>query len=75
MSGHTLQFLTYRKEKVDLRSLFIAVSFPSVSDSDVTRKSESMTIGVMASVWGVNGFLVGLPIRRSIWPIAGEFLD
>ena len=48
MSGRTLQFLRYRKEKVDLRSLFIAVSFQSVSDSDVTRKSESMTVGVMA---------------------------
>ena len=97
MSGRTLQFLRYRKEKVDLRSLFIAVSFRSVSDSDVTRKSGSMTVGtnygVMAgqlgnmaeeklkcrgffsSVRGVNGFLVGLSIRRSIWPIAGEFLD
>ena len=45
MSGRTLQFLRYRKEKVDLRSLFIAVSFRSVSDSDVTRKSGSMTVG------------------------------
>ena len=94
MSGRTLQFLRYGKEKVDLRSLFIAVSFRSVSDSDVTRKSESMTVGVMAgqtgeygrgktmkcrcffsSVRGLNGFLVGLPIRKSIWPIAGESLD
>ena len=48
MSGRTLQFLRYRKEKGDLRSLFIAVSFQSVSDSDVTQKSESMTVGVMA---------------------------
>ena len=94
MSRHTLQFLRYRKEKIDLCSLFIAVSFRSVSDSDVTRKPESMTVGVMAvqlgeygrgetlkcrclfsSVRGVNGFSVGLPIRRNIWPIAGEFLD
>ena len=30
--------------------------------------------GFFPSVWGVNGFLVSLPIRRSIWPIAGEFL-
>ena len=50
MSGRTLQFLRYRKEKVDLRSLFIAVSFRSVSDSDMTRKSESMTVGVMAGL-------------------------
>ena len=28
-----------------------------------------------SSVRGVNGFLVGLPIRRSIWSIAGKFLD
>ena len=52
MSGRTLQFLRYRKEKVDLRSLFIAVSFRSVPDSDVTRKSESMTVGVMAGQLG-----------------------
>ena len=52
MSGRTLQFLRYRKEKVDLRSLFIAMSFRSVSDSDVTRKSESMTVGVMAGQLG-----------------------
>ena len=52
MSVRTLQFLRYRKEKVDLRSLFIAVSFRSVSDSDVTRKSESMTVGVMAGQLG-----------------------
>ena len=52
MSGCTLQFLRYRKEKVDLRSLFIAVSFRSVSDSAVTQKSESMTIGVMAGQLG-----------------------
>ena len=52
MSGRTLQFLRYRKEKVDLRSLFIAVSFRSVSDSDVTRKSESMTVGVTAGRLG-----------------------
>ena len=31
--------------------------------------------GFFSSVRGVNGFLVDLPIRRSIWPIAGEFLD
>ena len=52
MSGRTLQFLRYRKEKVDLRSLFIAVSFRSVSDSDVTQKSESMTVGVKAGWLG-----------------------
>ena len=52
MSGHTLQFLRYRKEKVDLCLLFITVSFRSVSDSDVTRKSESMTVGVMAGQLG-----------------------
>ena len=52
MSGRTLQFLRYRKKKVDLRSLFIAVSFRSVSDCDVSRKSESMTIGVMAGQLG-----------------------
>ena len=51
MSGHTLQFLRYRKEKVDLRLLSIAVSFRSVSDSDVTQKSESMTVQVS---WLVN---------------------
>ena len=28
-----------------------------------------------SSVRGKDGFLVDLPIRRSIWPIAGEFLD
>ena len=28
-----------------------------------------------SSVRGVNGSLVGFPIRRSIWPIAGEFLN
>ena len=52
MPGRTLQFLRYRKEKIDLRSLFIAVSFRSVSDSDVTRKSESMTVGVRAGQLG-----------------------
>ena len=52
MSGRTLQFLRYRKEKIELRSLFIAVSLRSVSDSDVTRKSESMTVGVMAGQLG-----------------------
>ena len=31
--------------------------------------------GFFSSVRGVNGFLVDLLIRRSIWPIAGEFLD
>ena len=33
--------------------------------------------GYFSNVWGVNGFLVSLPIRRStcIWPIAGEFWD
>ena len=30
----------------------MAVSFRSVSDSDVTRKSESMTVGVMAGQLG-----------------------
>ena len=50
MSGRTLQFLRFRKEKVNLRSLFIAVSFRSVSDCDMTRKSES--IGVMAGQLG-----------------------
>ena len=48
MSGRTLQFLRYRKEKVNLCSYFIAVSFRSISDSDVTRKSESINVGVMA---------------------------
>ena len=31
--------------------------------------------GFFSSVRGVNGLLVDLPIRRSIWPIAGKFLD
>ena len=29
--------------------------------------------GFFSSVRGVNGFLVGSPIRRSMWPIAGDF--
>ena len=37
------------------------------------RNSEMSLLFLQCS--GVNGFLVGLPIRRSIWPIAGEFLD
>ena len=94
MSGRTLQFLRYRKEKVGLRSLFIAVSFRSVSwqwrDPEI-RKHDCWCHGwstreygrgetlkcrcFFSSVRGVNDFLVSLPIRRSTWPIAGEFLD
>ena len=93
MSGRTLQFLRYRKEKIDLRSLFIAVSFRSVSDMtwpwirkhdrwchgwstrEYGRGETLKCRGFFSSVREVNGFLVGLTIRRSIWPIAGKFLD
>ena len=37
------------------------------------RNSEMSLLFLQCS--RVNGFLVGLPIRSSIWPIAGEFLD
>ena len=73
MSGRTLQFLRYRKEKVDLRSLFIAVSFRSVPDSDVTRKSESMTVGVMA---GQLGNMAEEKLRNVVAfsPVLGEWM-
>ena len=73
MSGRTLQFLRYRKEKVDLRWLFIAVSFRSISDCDVTRKSESMTVGVMAGQLG-NMAEVKLWNVVAFSPVFGEWV-
>ena len=65
---------------------FLTVTWPRKSESmtdgvmvgQVGNMAEEKRWNVVAfsPVFGeVNGFLVGLPIRRSIWPIAGEFLD